>query len=190
MPRGALQHRDALVGGAQDRELHRRRRRVDGFLTGDVERVGIHIQYMIGCRPGRKRGVRPNQWRCQQMAEAPPPPEELCWPTSSSRTMSRAPRISTPKYSAAAWSFRRADLCRIIEQPDHHQRRRRPDRRQADGHPGDATRFRPGQQLPQYLGKGRRGRVRRMERPGFDFLTPPNSTSTRSVATSAIPTVI
>ena len=32
--------------------------------------------------------------------------------------------------------------------------------------PGDATRSRPGQQLPQYPGQGHRGRVRRMERPG------------------------
>ena len=38
------------------------------------------------------------------MAEVPPPPEELCWPTSSSRTMSSALGASTPKYSAAGWS--------------------------------------------------------------------------------------
>ena len=61
---------------------------------------------------------------------------------------------------------RRADLCRAIQQLDHHQYRRRPDRRQAGGHPGDATRSRPGQQLPQYPGQRHRGRVRRMERPG------------------------
>ena len=42
----------------------------------------------------------------------------------------------------------------------------RPDRRQAGGHPGGATRSRPGQQLPQYPGQRHRGRVRRMERPG------------------------
>src|SRR6202043_3315865 len=30
----------------------------------------------IACRPRRKRGVRPNQWRCQ-MAEFPPPPEGI-----------------------------------------------------------------------------------------------------------------
>ena len=33
------------------------------------------------------------------------PPRELCWPTSSSRTMSSALGASTPKYSAAGWSF-------------------------------------------------------------------------------------
>ena len=38
------------------------------------------------------------------MAEIPPPPEELCWPTSSSRTMSSALGTSTPRYSAAGWS--------------------------------------------------------------------------------------
>ena len=40
------------------------------------------------------------------------------------------------------------------------------DRRQAGGHPADATRSRPGQQLPQYPRQRHRGRVRRMERPG------------------------
>jgi hypothetical protein len=44
--------------------------------------------------------------------------------------------------------------------------RRRPDRRQAHGHPGDAARSRPGQQLPQYPGHRHRRRIRRVERPG------------------------
>ena len=35
-----------------------------------------------------------------------------------------------------------------------------------DGHPRDATRPRPGQQLPQYPGQRHPGRLRRMERPG------------------------
>ena len=39
--------------------------------------------------------------------------------------------------------------------------RRRPDRRQADGHPGDATRSQPGQQLPQYPGQRLPGCARR-----------------------------
>jgi len=43
---------------------------------------------------------------------------------------------------------------------DHHQCRCRPGRRQADGHPGGATRSRPGQRLPQYPGQTHRGRVR------------------------------
>jgi catechol 2,3-dioxygenase-like lactoylglutathione lyase family enzyme len=38
---------------------------------------------------------------------------------------------------------RRADLYCTLQQLDHHQRRWRPDRRQADGHPGGATRSRP-----------------------------------------------
>jgi catechol 2,3-dioxygenase-like lactoylglutathione lyase family enzyme len=48
----------------------------------------------------------------------------------------------------------RADLCRAIQRLDHHQCRRWTDGRQAGGQPGDAARFRPGQQLPQYPGQG------------------------------------
>ena len=61
--------------------------------------------------------------------------------------------------------LRNADRCRAIQQLDRHQCRRRADRRQADGHPGDAARSGPGQQLPQLPGQGHRGRVLRMERP-------------------------
>ena len=69
--------------------------------------------------------------------------------------------------------------------------RRRSDRRQADGNPTDATRPRPGQQLSQYPGQRHRGRVRRMERSGCSIPdTAKAARSTRSVATSAIPTVI
>ena len=60
---------------------------------------------------------------------------------------------------------RRADLRRAIEHLDHHQRRGRPDRRQAGGHPGDATRPRPGKQLPQHPRQRHRDRLSRMERP-------------------------
>ena len=51
----------------------------------------------------RKRGVSPTSggagWPSSHR-----PQRELCWPTSSSRTMSSALGASTPKYSAAGWS--------------------------------------------------------------------------------------
>ena len=53
----------------------------------------------------------------------------------------------------------------LVQQLDHHQHRRRPHRRQAGGHPADATRPGPGQQLPQHPGQRHPRRVRRMERP-------------------------
>ena len=65
------------------------------------------------------------------------------------------------------------DLCRTRQQLDHHQCRRRPDRRQAHGHPGDATRSRPGQQLPQYPGQGHRAVYAEWSARGAQFLTPP-----------------
>ena len=41
-----------------------------------VVRDGVSDHHNVGCRPGRKRGVRPNQWRCQ-MAELGPPAEGI-----------------------------------------------------------------------------------------------------------------
>ena len=54
--------------------------------------------------------------------------------------------------------------CSTVEQLDHHQRRRRADRRQTGGHPRDARRSQPGQQLPQYTSDGHARCVHRMER--------------------------
>ena len=47
-----------------------------GGLQRCLERDGIPDHHDIGCRPRRRRGTRPNQWR-YQMAELPPPPEGI-----------------------------------------------------------------------------------------------------------------
>ena len=122
----------------------------------------------IGCRPRRKRGAGPNQWRCQ-VAELPPPPEGIVLAHFIvSDDVERSRRFYTEVLGGRVAFSGPGGLTYValVQQLDHHQCRRRPDRRQAGGHPGDATRSRPGQQLPQYPGQRHRGRVRRMERPG------------------------
>ena len=73
---------------------------------------------------------------------------------------------------------------------DRHQRGRRPYRRQAIGHPGDATQSRPRQQLPQHPGQGHRGRYRESSAWGANCLTPPKQHQYEIRFTSATPTAI
>src|SRR3984885_11951003 len=60
----------------------------------------------------------------------------------------------------------RTFVCRARQHPDHHQRRRRPDRRQTHGHARDAAGSGPGHQLHEHPGLGHRGGVHRLERTG------------------------
>ena len=102
------------------------------------------------------------------MAELPPPPEGIVLAHFIvSDDVERSRRFYTEVLGGRiALRPREADLCRTSQQLDYHQCRRRPDRRQASGHPGDAARSQPGQQLPQYPGQRHPRRVCGVERPG------------------------
>ena len=111
-----------------------------------------------------------------QMAELPPPPEGIVLAHFIvSDDVERSRRFYTEVLGGRVVFSGPGGLTYVAlaNSVDHHQRRRRPDRRQAHGHPGDATRPRPGQQLPQHPGRDIARRVRRMERRGAQFLTPP-----------------
>ena len=149
----------------------------------DSTRDATHTQTdtakaILARQPDTRRPTRPTSRpvpAAQEAATGPGPrrprpkttaaaPAALRPPPAGSGSGARA-RRSARRTGRRGGPWRPSQRC-ASQQLDCHQFRRRPDRRQAHGHPGDATRSQPGQQLPQYPGQRYRGRVRRMERPG------------------------
>jgi len=91
---------------------------------------------LLSLRPGAYARQASRGVRTPSSARSASPSSPAC---SSSRTMSSALGASTPKYSAAGGTSRRPGQCCASQQLDRHQWRRGADRRQADGHPGDAA---------------------------------------------------